>query len=614
MSLSLSDILTLPPEKKVDNYCFNYQAFLGKGSFSNVYAGFDENNGNIVAIKVINNRLLLDDYISKSLQAEIAIMQKLSHPNLVKFYNMLTTVNNAYVITEYCNGGDLGDLVNNKKRLTEPEALLIMSDVLRGMRELVKNKIIHRDLKPANIFINDGVFKIGDFGFAKQMQDWPERTYNPIVGTPYYMPPKYLQTGQFTIKHDIWAIGVMFYEILCGDTPWPSSDKTHLLHNIYSKPLFFPNHIEISPLCQNFIRRCLEINEDKRISWEEIFKSELFFMGNSSPSSIGGLQKMPSFKKIENEVPMEIEKKGYEENINKPSTIFLENSSTNCDTSKKETMTNQSDSPLDKKILEDNIDFLNVNHFEKENNFKMYNFSKNKGFMRNQKKLESLIDYMDFLNFLREMIEKYLSYQKLVYLEKMHYIFIKHALMIGFFLSENENDNVLGLEDWKVYKKTYNFTKMIKNIQQINENLFPLFANLGENPKIFDFSKNDPKFFKLYNNSLGDENQDFFLLADYFAAVCLNEINDVLKLSIQVGRKSPFKEEEEILVKILDGLIEYHKTLVFFMKFKENKEEIDYSVFGKKFDFFGMRWKIINKNVDWLSYLELKMKVYEINP
>jgi len=617
MNLSLENIVNLPPEKKVDHYCFNYQAILGKGSFSNVFAGFDEDNGNIVAIKTINKKVL-DDYLYKALQAEIEIMKKLNHQNLVRLHNLVNTVNNVYVITEYCNGGDLSSLLSLKKRLPEPEALLVMSDILKGLKELIKHKIIHRDLKPANIFINDGVFKIGDFGFAKQFRENNERSMNPIVGSPYYMPPKYLEQGTFTITHDIWSLGVMFYEILYGEIPWPSQDRIQLVKNIYSKPLYFPKHVDVSMQTQRFISRCLKINENDRITWEEIFKSDLFFLGSGKENFI----KKPSFT-FKND-QLELEKRPNVERFSKNPSFIKENEDhlTEAENSKKETTSGDSD--VDKKILENNDDFLNrIFNFDDDppknliQNKIPLTFNKIKNtFLYNEKKLESVFYYIEFLNHMRFLIESSHQRKFMISLEKVYFLILKQWAILSCFLSEIESANILNFDDWENFKNAKSFHSLVAKIQLTNDNVFTMFTELSSSKPFEDLAKKDNMFGKIFHSDLMNESKEFSLISDYFIVTSIKEVNDFLRNIVNLGSKSPFKEDVKNLVRILAGLIEYHNILNIF---PQNDENNDYDPFAvnlviKTIDFSKIFKEIKEKEVDWTYYLGLKLKVHEINP
>ena len=94
-----------------------------------------------------------------------------------------------------------------------------MNQILNGYVKMQSKGIIHRDLKPANIFMRDGEIKIADFGFAMKTADCKKySSYN--VGSPVYMPPQALNQNKYSYKSDIWALGVIFYQMLTGKTPW----------------------------------------------------------------------------------------------------------------------------------------------------------------------------------------------------------------------------------------------------------------------------------------------------------------------------------------------------------------------------------------------------------
>ena len=110
---------------------------------------------------------------------------------------------------ELCEA-DLKMMTINKAQ-GEKMAVKIMGDVLMGYKEIDRFKLVHRDLKPANILCKKGVFKLADFGFAKDMQANQNDMLESHVGTPFYMAPQILQKDAYTKKCDIWSLGIIFY-------------------------------------------------------------------------------------------------------------------------------------------------------------------------------------------------------------------------------------------------------------------------------------------------------------------------------------------------------------------------------------------------------------------
>lgn len=266
----------LPPNKKVGDYTFHNANVLGEGSYSTVYLGQHEESKHPVAIKVIARKSLVDNYMYETLASEIEILKKLDHPNIVRLYDVLNTSNNVYIITEYCNGGTLDELLRKEKKLNESQAIFVMKDLLNGFQEILKHNIVHRDIKPANVFVSDGRFKIGDFGFAKKVDDLNEPMMKSIVGTPLYMSPECLENKLYSSKNDVYSLGIIFFKLLYGRTPWPSKTRAELMQNMRASPLMIPDEESISIASKQFLLLSLRYKEFERINWQDIYEYPLF--------------------------------------------------------------------------------------------------------------------------------------------------------------------------------------------------------------------------------------------------------------------------------------------------------------------------------------------------
>lgn len=277
----VSPLLPLKPShksaKKIDHYLYNLHDVLGQGSFSTVFIGKDIQTSIPYAIKVINTSSIKDPVSLVSLLQEIKILKSLKNPNIIELHDVLSTPNNIYLIMEYCPNGDLKQYLQKNLRFSENKALEILKQILNGYQELYKNGIIHRDLKPENILLtSDFNFKIADFGFAKALDNFSFQTMNSLVGTPLYMSPQILKQEKYTTKSDVWSIGIIYYEMIYGKTPW-NIEKTNGFFNKFNNfEVEFNAGIEISEISKDFILGCLRFEENERFSWDEVYSNRIF--------------------------------------------------------------------------------------------------------------------------------------------------------------------------------------------------------------------------------------------------------------------------------------------------------------------------------------------------
>ena len=112
-----------------------------------------------------------------------------------------------------------------------------MKHIIEGYKELFQSNIIHRDIKPANILLKQGVAKLSDFGFSRVVDNPDQSQKLTLLGSPLYTAIEILKGNQFSNKCDVWSLGIVFYEMLEGKTPWTGKDLNDLKQNIQTKPL-----------------------------------------------------------------------------------------------------------------------------------------------------------------------------------------------------------------------------------------------------------------------------------------------------------------------------------------------------------------------------------------
>ena len=267
------------PKKKVGKY--ELFKILGQGQFGAVYIARDtEDNYKPYAIKQVQKiRVNKSPLLKRLFKTELEVMRMIKHPNLLHLYDFMETSKNYYLVTQYCEDGDLKQYVRKKQTLTEQEAVYFLKQIMSGFMELHSKKIMHRDFKLANIFLHKGKVVIGDFGFAKAGADMAVTK----LGTPYNMAPEILfSEGKtpYTNLMDVWSIGVVFYQMLFGgEVPfkaWNVDELKKLVRRKSGKNLVFPSHPPVSQQAKDLLTRMLECNIKKRLNWPEFFNHPIF--------------------------------------------------------------------------------------------------------------------------------------------------------------------------------------------------------------------------------------------------------------------------------------------------------------------------------------------------
>ena len=198
-----------------NNYIINKDA-IGKGAYAKVYHGYHKHTKLDIALKkILFNKLPAN--VKDKVISEIHILQSMKHNHIMGLYEYRFDGDYLLLVTEYCKDGDLEKWL--KRDHDFKERINIMVQIMRGMDYLHQNNILHRDMKPKNILLHDGVVKICDFGFSTMIKEY-NQLFNTICGTPLYMSPELLFMQPYTIKSDIWALGILFYTIFYKSHPF----------------------------------------------------------------------------------------------------------------------------------------------------------------------------------------------------------------------------------------------------------------------------------------------------------------------------------------------------------------------------------------------------------
>jgi len=195
---------------------------VGRGGMANVYQGEDSFIDNRqVAIKVLRPNFENDSIAIARFQREAFSMAELSHPNIVSITDVGEADNQQYIVMEYVDGPTLKQYIKEHAPLSNEEAINITTEILSAMQMAHGHGIIHRDLKPQNILMTTGgVAKVTDFGIAKALSDTSLTQTNTMFGSVHYLSPEQARGANATMQSDIYAIGIILYELLTGEIPF----------------------------------------------------------------------------------------------------------------------------------------------------------------------------------------------------------------------------------------------------------------------------------------------------------------------------------------------------------------------------------------------------------
>ena len=211
---------------------------LGAGGFGAVYKAYQSTVGREVAIKIILPGLANQPEFIRRFETEAQLVARLEHPYITPLYDYWRDPDGAYLVMRFLRGGSLHDALKNGAFALEATTL-VMDQICAALSVAHRSNVIHRDLKPGNILLDeDGNAYLADFGIAKDVGSSDGVTeVDVIVGSPQYLSPEQARSEQVTPRTDIYSMGVVLYEILMGEHPFPNLNTVELLFKHLSDPL-----------------------------------------------------------------------------------------------------------------------------------------------------------------------------------------------------------------------------------------------------------------------------------------------------------------------------------------------------------------------------------------
>ncbi|MBF0264231.1 MAG: protein kinase, partial [Gammaproteobacteria bacterium] len=220
---------------------FNIVKVLGQGSQGIVYLAKDPVLERQVAIKTIDKKHAnKTENLNKLLMDEAKVISKMSHPNIVSIYEAGEEAGTSYLVFEYIKGQTLSELIKSKQFQSLKKAIPLFQSICLGMQHSHKNEIIHGDLKPANIILDENdVPKIMDFGIARLLTE--QTSSDQLYGTPRYMSPEYLRNREVTAANDVYALGLILFELITGEVAIPGKDIKEIVNHVFNGKIKLPS-------------------------------------------------------------------------------------------------------------------------------------------------------------------------------------------------------------------------------------------------------------------------------------------------------------------------------------------------------------------------------------
>lgn len=240
---------------------------LGKGKFGKVYCVKHKRTGFICALKAMKKSEIVQYNVQKQFRREVEIQSSLKHPNLTRLYGYFHDEKRVYLLMEYLVNGELYKHLRSHGPFNDITASHFVHQMADALNYMHSKNILHRDIKPENILLGfQNTLKLTDFGWSVSNVGNSKR--KTLCGTMDYLSPELIKSREYDNKVDVWALGVLTYELLVGSPPFEEDTKELTYKRIIKRDLRFPD--QVSPHARDLISRLLEYDPQNRIPLKDV--------------------------------------------------------------------------------------------------------------------------------------------------------------------------------------------------------------------------------------------------------------------------------------------------------------------------------------------------------
>ncbi len=257
---------------------YRVDSVLARGGMSTVYRGRDTRLDRDVAVKVMDPHLTADPAFVARFEREARAAAQLHHPAVVSVHDQGVDGDQVYLVMELIDGGNLRDLLNQRGKLPPAIALSVLGPVLSALGAAHRAGLVHRDVKPENVLIGvGGQVKVADFGLARAIAETGVTSDSEILGTVAYLSPEQVETGAADARSDVYAAGIVLYEMLAGQAPYRGDTAISVAYQHVNSDV--PSIPEIPLALDTLVRKATRRDPSLRPANAEAFLAELERVG-----------------------------------------------------------------------------------------------------------------------------------------------------------------------------------------------------------------------------------------------------------------------------------------------------------------------------------------------